>query len=67
MGIVHRMKDESEHSRRCPYCKHLSTVSTQDGEFVYFYCQNPKCSVERIYSDDSVMISGGVLKGDERL
>lgn len=57
MGIEHSFKDEPEHSRRCPWCNHVSVVSTQDGRDFYFYCQNPKCSVERIYGDNAVMVS----------
>jgi hypothetical protein len=65
MGIEHRMKDETDHTRRCPMCKHVSTVSTQDGRDYYFYCQNPACSVERIYGDNAVMVSGhNVAKND---
>lgn len=57
MGIEHSLKEESEHSRRCPWCKHVSTLSNQDGNDFYFYCQNPKCSVERIYGDNAVMVT----------
>ena len=57
MGIEHRMKDESEHSRRCPWCEHLSTVSVEAGKDFYFCFQNPACSVDRIYGDNAVMTS----------
>jgi len=67
MGIEHRMKDEDDRGRRCPCCLHVSTVSTKDGKDFYFYCQNPRCSVERIYGDNAVMLSGGNMeKDDER-
>lgn len=55
MGLEHSVKDEPEHARRCPWCNHLSTVSVVDGKDNYFYCQNPACSVERIYGDNAVM------------
>jgi len=58
MGIEHRMKDESEQSRRCPWCHHVSIAFTEDGRDKYFYCQNPLCDVERIYGDSAVMVSG---------
>ena len=58
MGIEHRMKDEEENTRRCPWCNHVSTASVQDGRDFYFYCQNPSCKVERIYGDNAVMIGG---------
>ena len=59
MGIEHRMKDETETTRRCPWCNHVSTASVQDGIDFYFYCQNPNCKVERIYGDNAVMVGGG--------
>lgn len=62
MGIEHRMKDETENSRRCPCCNHVSTVRVSDGEDSYFYCQNPACSVERIYGDNAVMMGGMDVK-----
>lgn len=66
MGIEHRMKDESEQSRRCPWCKHVSTFFTEDGRDRYFYCQNPLCDVERIYGDSAVMVSGhSVVSGSD--
>jgi hypothetical protein len=57
MGIEHSLK-EPEQTRRCPWCKHISTVFTQDGRDSYFYCQNPQCSVERIYGDNAVITTG---------
>jgi hypothetical protein len=57
MGIEHSFKDEPDHSRRCPWCKHVSTVSNDDPVNTYFYCQNPRCSVERIYGDNAVMVT----------
>ena len=68
MGVEHSFKDELEETKRCPACGHVSTLKA--GEDVpslgmqfsvtgeYFYCQNPKCSVERIYGDNAVMVSG---------
>ena len=68
MGVEHSFKDEPEHTRRCPCCGHVSMLKAGvddascgmqfniTGE--YFYCQNPKCSVERIYADNAVMVSG---------
>lgn len=61
MGIEHSLK-EPENTRRCPYCKHVSTVSVQDAYDFYFYCQNPKCEVERIYGDNAVMVGGADIK-----
>lgn len=68
MGVEHSFKDEPEESRRCPVCEHVSVLkagesSTAYGLYAglsgeYFYCQNPKCSVERIYADNCVMVSG---------
>jgi len=68
MGIEHREKEETEHTMRCPCCKHVSTlkveilepyVSLSAGETgPYFVCQNPKCNVERIYDSNAVMVSG---------
>lgn len=68
MGVEHSFKDEPEHTRRCPCCGHVSMLKAGvddascgmqfniTGE--YFYCQNPKCNVERIYADNAVMVSG---------
>jgi len=64
MGIEHRYK-EPEHTRRCPWCMHVSIVSVKDGEDFYFYCQNPRCDVERIYGDNAVMTSGHSLVKQE--
>lgn len=58
MGIEHRMKDETQLTQRCPWCMHVSMAFTEDGEDRYFYCQNPRCDVERIYGDNAVMASG---------
>ena len=68
MGVEHSFKDEDKEFQRCPKCKHVSTVkagekTTAYGLYAgisgeYFYCQNPKCDVERIYSDNCVMTSG---------
>jgi C4-type Zn-finger protein len=68
MGIEHRLKESEEEVRRCPGCGHISTLKVADdtpyvshfaGDIgVYFICQNPKCNVERIYSDNMVMVSG---------
>lgn len=58
MGIEHRMKDEAEQSRRCPWCMHVSVTCVEDGRDKYFYCQNPLCDVERIYGENAVMVSG---------
>lgn len=55
MGIEHRMKDETEHTRRCPWCDYVSTLYVKDAYDFYFYCQNPNCQVERIYADNAVM------------
>ena len=59
---------ENNETRRCPVCEHVSTVKVgDDGPYVsffaglsgeYFVCQNPRCSVERIYGDNAVMVSG---------
>lgn len=57
MGLEHSIKDESENTMRCPWCLHVSTVSTQDDSGKYFYCQNPQCKVERIYGDNAVAVS----------
>lgn len=53
---------------RCPSCGYISTVKVEDDQpYVslqggatgpYFVCQNFKCSVERIYSDNAVMVGG---------
>jgi hypothetical protein len=53
---------------RCPCCGHVSTVKVDEIEAIdgvatldtqeYFICQNPKCSVERIYADNGVMVGG---------
>jgi len=57
MGIEHRIKElETENTCRCPSCKHVSTVGVKDEHDSYFYCQNPKCEVERIYGDNKVMV-----------
>jgi hypothetical protein len=56
MGIEHSFKEEPEHTRRCPWCLHVSTASVEDGRDFYFYCQNPACSVERIYGSNAVMV-----------
>lgn len=68
MGVEHSFKDEPEETKRCPGCGHVSTLKAGEdtpsfgihfsitGE--YFYCQNPKCDVERIYGDNAVMVSG---------
>lgn len=68
MGIEHREKEESSQTMRCPCCKHVSTVRVGDNDpYVslaagatgpYFVCQNPRCAVERIYSETAVMTSG---------
>lgn len=62
------MKDEVGETCRCPKCNHVSTVKVgADDPYVslfagptgpYFVCQNPKCDVERIYSNNAVMVSG---------
>ena len=57
MGVEHSDKAEPDHTRRCPMCKHVSTVSVQDGRDYYFYCQNPSCNVERIYGDNAIMVT----------
>lgn len=57
MGLEHSDKAEPDNARRCPMCKHVSTVSVQDGRDYYFYCQNPSCNVERIYGDNAVMVT----------
>ena len=75
MGIEHREKPEEENSKRCPVCSHVSTVKVgQDDEpYVslfagcsgpYFVCQIPSCNVERIYTGNLVMISGGSWPGE---
>jgi hypothetical protein len=68
MGVEHSFKEEPVDTRRCPACGHISTVKAGSDEpsygvqfsvtGEYFYCQNPKCSVERIYGDNAVMVSG---------
>jgi len=68
MGIEHSVKDEGSQTMRCPCCKHVSTLTVQILEpYVslsagaigpYFVCQNPKCAVERIYSENAVMTGG---------
>ena len=60
--------DMGEEVKRCPVCGYLSTLKVgEDKPFIgttveidssYFACQNPKCNVERIYSDNAVMVSG---------
>lgn len=73
MGIEHRQPKEEESTRRCPACKHVSTVKVggDDEPYVslfagchgpYFVCQNPKCNVERIYGDNAVMMGGANVK-----
>lgn len=57
MGIEHRMKDETEHTRRCPWCGHVSTLAVHESFQTYFYCQNPNCKVQRIYPNNTVMTS----------
>lgn len=61
MGIEHSVKDEIEHSRRCPWCKHVSVAYTEEGRDRYFYCQNPRCDVERIYGDNAVMVGASAV------
>ena len=68
MGVEHSFKDEPEETKRCPVCGHVSTLQSgsDDPHFgiqfnitgKYFYCQNPKCEVERIYGDNAVMVTG---------
>ncbi len=68
MWVDHSFKDEDKESQRCPGCGHVSTVkagekTTAYGLYAgisgeYFYCQNPKCNVERIYNSETVMVSG---------
>jgi len=68
MGVEHLIKSEDVNSCRCPGCEHISTVKVgSDDAYVslfagptgpYFVCQNPNCNVERIYSDNAVMVSG---------
>lgn len=68
MGVEHSFKDEPKETQRCPGCGHVSTIkagekTTAYGLYAgitgeYFYCQNPKCDVERIYADNCVMVSG---------
>jgi hypothetical protein len=68
MGVEHSLKEELDETRRCPCCKHVSTVKVGEdtpytsmfaGDFgMYFVCQNPNCNVERIYADNCVMVSG---------
>ena len=68
MGIEHRLKENDAKVKRCPGCGYISMlkveddkpyVSLQAGETgPYFVCQNFKCNVERIYSDNAVMVSG---------
>jgi len=68
MGIEHSVKEENDVNRRCPCCNHVSTIKAGEPSFAYgmvsgvtgeyFYCQNPKCNVERIYADNVVMVSG---------
>jgi hypothetical protein len=71
MGIEHRQVEEEGETRRCPSCKHISTVKVGDNDepYVslfagchgpYFVCQNPACNVERIYSGNLVMVSGAL-------
>jgi len=51
--------------RRCPCCDHLSMLKVGGHEEAiefepasdYFICQNYKCSVERIYPNNVVMVS----------
>lgn len=68
MGVEHSFKDEDKDTQRCPACGHVSTLKAGEPTTVYgfyagisgeyFYCQNPKCDVERIYGDNCVMVSG---------
>ena len=68
MGIEHSFKEDDTEVRRCPGCGVISVikvegvepyVSTFGGDTCeYFVCQNPLCDVERIYTDDVVMVSG---------
>ena len=58
MGLEHSVKDDPDHTRRCPCCGHISTVYTQDAFGHYFYCQNPRCSVEKIYDQNTVEVTG---------
>ena len=68
MGIEHSFKENDTEVRRCPICECISTVKIEgvepyislcagdDGS--YFACQNPKCNVERIYTNNLVFVSG---------
>ena len=70
MGIEHSFKENQTEitTMRCPCCGYVSTVKIEDdNKFMgisneaqgnYFVCQNFKCNVERIYSDNAVMVSG---------
>ncbi len=65
MGIEHSLKEEEQLVMRCPCCHHVSTLRVGDetpyiscfagAVGTYFVCQNPKCNVERIYSENAVM------------
>jgi len=61
MGIEHSFKDdEKPEIMRCPKCEVISTLKQESTrpyvslyagrEESYFICQNPKCSVSRIYT-----------------
>lgn len=66
MGIEHRFKESEQEVKRCPKCGYISTVkieaevpyvSVRAGEVgPYFVCKNFECSVERIYTNDVVVI-----------
>lgn len=53
---------------RCPCCECVTTVKVEAHEpyvslhagadISYFVCQNPSCNVERIYNQQTVMVSG---------
>ena len=62
------IKEEAKDTQRCPVCGHVSTLRVGENDtFIglfngptgpYFACQNPKCNVERIYADNTIMVSG---------
>ena len=65
MGIEHSFKENYRQVMRCPKCEVLTLEKVgEDTPYVsffaglsgeYFVCQNPKCEVDRIYDEDTVI------------
>lgn len=66
MGIEHSFKENDRQVMRCPKCEVLTLEKVgEETPYVsffagisseYFICHNPKCEVDRIYSENAISL-----------